>query len=73
MSDPSYYHREYSPYGSYSLFPFEGSDFISVLKNSIEYSFVFLKCLIVQSQLPFLFNLHLFLILISLHQVLSLF
>ena len=36
----------YSPYGSYSLFQFEGSDIISVLKNSIEYSFVFFKCLI---------------------------
>ena len=46
-SDPSNYHREYSPYGSYSLFQFEGSDVISVLKNSIEYSFVFLKCLFV--------------------------
>ena len=44
-SDPSNYHREYSPYGSYSLFQFEGSDVISVLKNSIEYSFVFFKCL----------------------------
>ena len=45
-SDPSNYHRECSPYGSYSLFQFEGSDVISVLKNSIEYSFVFFKCLI---------------------------
>ena len=45
-SDPSNYHREYSPYGSYSLFQFEGSDVISVLKNSIEYSFVFFKCLL---------------------------
>ena len=43
-SDPSNYHREYSPYGSFSLFEFEGSDLISVLKNSIEYSFVFFKC-----------------------------
>ena len=42
-SDPSNYHREYSPYGSYSLFQFEGSDVLSVLKNSIEYSFVFFK------------------------------
>ena len=41
--DPSNYHREYSPYGSYSLFQFEGSDVISVLKNSTEYSFVFFK------------------------------
>ena len=41
MSDPSKYHREYSADGSYSLFQFEGSDVISVLKNSIEYSFVF--------------------------------
>ena len=31
--------------GSYSLFQFERSDVISVLKNSIEYSFVFFKCL----------------------------
>ena len=45
-SDPSDYHREYSPYGSYPLFQFEGSDAFSVLKNSIEYSFVFFKCLI---------------------------
>ena len=44
-SDPSNYHREHSPYGSYSLFQFEISDVISVLKNSIEYSFVFFKCL----------------------------
>ena len=43
---PSNYHREYSPYGSYSLFQFEGSDVISVLKNSTEYSFVFVKCLL---------------------------
>ena len=28
-----------------SPFQFEGSDVISVLKNSIEYSFVFFKCL----------------------------
>ena len=47
-SDPSNYHREYSPYGSYSLFQFERSDVISVLKNSREYSFVFFKCLIDQ-------------------------
>ena len=39
-SDPSNYHREYSPYGSYSLFQFEGSDVISA-----EYSFVLFKCL----------------------------
>ena len=45
-SDLSNYHREYSPYGSYSLFQFERSDVISVLKNSIEYSFVFFKCLL---------------------------
>ena len=32
------------PYGSYSLFQFDGSDVISVLKNSTEYSFVFFKC-----------------------------
>ena len=34
-SDPSNYHREYSPYGSYSILQFEGSDVISVLKNLI--------------------------------------
>ena len=45
-SDLSNYHREYSPGGSYSLFQFERSDVISVLKNSIEYSFVFFKCLL---------------------------
>ena len=45
-SDLSNYHREYSPYGSYSLFQFERSDVISVLKNSIEHSLVFFKCLI---------------------------
>ena len=43
MSDTSNYHREYSPYGSYFLFQFEGSDVISVIKNSIECSFVFLS------------------------------
>ena len=42
-SDPSKYYREYSPYGSYSLFQFERSDVISVLKNLIEYSSVFIK------------------------------
>ena len=42
----SNYHREDPPYGSYSLFQFERSDVISVLKNSIEYSFVFFKCLL---------------------------
>ena len=45
-SDLSNYHREYSPYRSYSLFQLEGSEVISVLKNSIEYSFVFFKCLL---------------------------
>ena len=45
-SDPSNYHREYSPYSSYSLFQFEGSDVISGLKNTIEYNFVFFKCLL---------------------------
>ena len=44
-SDPSNYHREYSPYGLHSLFQFEGYD----VKNSIEYSFVFFKCLVMQS------------------------
>ena len=43
-SDLSNYHREYSPYGSYSPFQFEKSDVISVLKNSIKYSFVCFKC-----------------------------
>ena len=38
MSDPPNYHREYSPYGSYSLFHFEGSDVISALENSIQCS-----------------------------------
>ena len=37
-SDPQDITREYSPDGLYSLFQFEGSDFISVLKNSMEYS-----------------------------------
>ena len=45
-SDLSNYHTEYSPVGSYSLFQFERSEVISVLKNSIEYSFVFFKCLL---------------------------
>ena len=45
MSDPLNYQREHSPYGSCSLSQFEGSDVISVFKNSIEYSFVFFKCL----------------------------
>ena len=45
MSDPSNYHIEYSPDGSYSVFQFESFDIISVLKNSREYSFVFFKCL----------------------------
>ena len=35
--------------GSYSLFQFERSDVISVFKISIEYSFVFLKCLLSRS------------------------
>ena len=43
-SDLSNCHREYSTYGSHSLFQFEGSDVISVLKNSIEYSFVYFTC-----------------------------
>ena len=54
-SDPSSYPREYSPYASYSLFPFEGSDVISVLKNSIEYSFVFFKCLLIAQLIIALF------------------
>ena len=32
-SDLSNYHREYSPHGSYSLFPLEGSDLISIPNN----------------------------------------
>ena len=32
-SDPSNYHREYTPGGSYSLCQFEGSDIISALKK----------------------------------------
>ena len=36
----------YQSDGSYSLFQFERSDVISVLKNSIEYSFVFFKRLL---------------------------
>ena len=44
-SDPSNYHRESLPDGSYSLFQFERSDVISVVKNSIEYSFVFFSML----------------------------
>ena len=42
-SDPSDNNREYLPSGSYSLFQFEESDVISILKNSIEYSSVFFK------------------------------
>ena len=44
--EPSNYHREYSSDGSYSLFQFEMSDVMSVLKNSTEYGFVFFKCLL---------------------------
>ena len=47
-SDPSSYHKESSPYtaySSYSLFKLEESEVISVLKNLIEYSFVFFECL----------------------------
>ena len=42
-SEPSNYHRKYSPDGSHSPFQSEISDVISVLKNSIEYSFAFFK------------------------------
>ena len=42
-SDSSKYHREYSPYGSYSPFHFEGSDVITVLKNSLEYNITYLS------------------------------
>ena len=38
--DLSNYHRDYPADSSYSLFQFERSDAISVLKQSIEYSFV---------------------------------
>ena len=48
-SDPSNYHREHSPKGSYSLLQFEGSHTISVFKDSIGYSFVFFKYLLVKS------------------------
>ena len=44
-SDTSNYHRKHS-HGQYSLFQFEGSDVIYVLRNSVEYSFVFFKCLL---------------------------
>ena len=57
-SDPSNYHREYSPYGSYSLFQFEGSDVISVLKNSIEYSSVFFKGLLILPKISLLCDLN---------------
>ena len=43
-SDPSDYHRQYSPEGSFSLVQLEGSDLISALKTLIEHSFVFFKC-----------------------------
>ena len=45
-SDLPNYHGEYSHNSSHSLFQCERSDVISVLKNSIEYSFVFFKCLV---------------------------
>ena len=55
MSDPSNYHKEYSPYGTHSLFQFEGSDVMSVPKISIEYSSVFFKCLFrLQYCIPYL-------------------
>ena len=44
-SDPSNHHREYLHNCPNSLFQFERSDVISVLKNSIEHIFVFFKCL----------------------------
>ena len=48
MRDPSNYHREYSPDGSYSLFQFVRFNVISVLKSSVEYvySFVFFEYLL---------------------------
>ena len=42
-SDPSNNHREYSPDSSSFLFQF---DVIFVIRNSIEYSFMFFKCLL---------------------------
>ena len=44
MSNPSNYDRECLPDGLYSPFQFERSDVISVPKNSVEYSFLFLEC-----------------------------
>ena len=49
-SDLSNYHREYLPDGSYSLLQFERSDVISVLKNSIEDSFVFFNYKVVRNK-----------------------
>ena len=43
------------PYGEYSLFQFEGSDVISVLKNSIEYNFVFFKCLLFNNLISYMY------------------
>ena len=45
-SDRSNYHKEDWPDSSCSIFQFERSEVISVLKSSIEYSFVFFKCLL---------------------------
>ena len=39
-----------APYDLYSLFQFEGSDVISVLKNSIGYIFVFFRSLLVKNE-----------------------
>ena len=44
-SDTSNYHRKHS-HCQYSLFQFEGSDVMYVLRNSVEYSFLFFKCLL---------------------------
>ena len=54
-SDCSTNHREYSPYCSHSLFQFEGSDVISSLKNSMEYSLCSLRSGITVSKF---INLH---------------
>ena len=56
MITPQYHHiffilwnsLSFSSDSLYSLFQFEGSDFISVLKNSLQYSFVFFKRLSVR-------------------------
>ena len=49
-SDQSNYHRGYSPDGLYSLFQFEGSDVISVLKKLNRDC---IECLLVQIAITF--------------------